>query len=62
MGARWLTLFRREPSLTQEHFVEHWLEQHAPLVAARPGTRASRINPLVGAPDGFSWHGIAGCG
>jgi len=56
---RRLTLVRRNPALTQEQFVEHWLGEHSALAQQLPGLRGYRINPVVQAPDGFEWHGVA---
>ncbi len=56
---RRLTLVRRNPALTQTQFVEHWLNEHAPLARQLPGVRGYRINPVVQAPEAFPWHGVA---
>lgn len=59
MSVRRLTLVRRNPALTQEQFVEHWLGEHSALARALPGLRGYRINPVVQASSDFPWHGVA---
>lgn len=55
---RRVALLRRAPLLTKQEFVDHWLEQHAPLARDLPGLRGYRINVIAGEGNETEWDGL----
>ena len=44
-------LVKRKADMTQEQFVDYWINQHTPLTAQVPGLREYRCYPLIASAD-----------
>ena len=44
-------LVKKKADMTQEQFVDYWINQHTPLTAAVPGLREYRCYPLIASAD-----------
>jgi len=45
-------LVTKRADMTQDQFVDYWINQHTPLTAAVPGLRSYRCYPAIGQMDG----------
>ena len=55
---RRITLVKRSATVTEEEFLRHWREQHAPIVCQAVGLRGYRQTRFLDAPDDLGWSGM----
>lgn len=44
-------LVKKKAEMTQEQFIDYWINRHTPLTAAVPGLREYRCYPLIASAD-----------
>jgi uncharacterized protein (TIGR02118 family) len=44
-------LVKKKSEMTQEEFVDYWINEHSPLTARIPGLREYRCYPLIASTD-----------